>query len=148
MSHTYTSLHYHLVFGTKHRQPFLSQDLETRVWEYLAGIARQHGLLPHRVGGVEDHIHLALSCPPTITVSKVAQLMKGASSKWIHESFAHLREFAWQEGYGAFSVSCSNLPTVIKYIANQRAHHAAQTFDDEFRLLVEKHGLIFTPAQP
>ena len=70
MSHTYTSLHYHLVFGTKYRQPFLSQDLETRVWEYLAGIARQHGLLPHRVGGVEDHIHPALSCPPTITVSE------------------------------------------------------------------------------
>jgi putative transposase len=147
VSHTYTNLNLHLVFATKHRQRLISPEMETRLWAYLAGIAKQHNLHPHQIGGVEDHIHMALSCPPTIAVSKIAQLMKGNSSKWIHDSYSHLRDFAWQEGYGAFSVSCSNLPRVITYISNQRAHHETQSFDEEFQLLLEKHGLIFDQSQ-
>lgn len=147
VSHTYTNLNFHLVFATKHRQRRIAPEMESRLWEYLAGIAKQHGLHPHQIGGVADHVHVALSCPPTITVSKIAQLIKGNSSKWIHETFEHLRDFAWQEGYGAFSVSRSSLPRVIAYIANQRAHHATQSFDEEFRLLLEKHGLVFDPRQ-
>jgi REP element-mobilizing transposase RayT len=148
MSHNYTNLDLHLVFATKHRQPLIASEIESRVWEYLAGVAKQHGLHPHQICGVEDHVHLALSFPPTIAVSKIAQLLKGNSSKWIHETFEHLRDFAWQEGYGAFSVSRSSLPRVIEYIAKQRVHHATQSFHEEFRLLVEKHGLSFESWQP
>lgn len=141
MAHTYTSLHYHIVFSTKNRQPRIHADIEQRVWEYVGGIARQHNMKALRIGGVEDHLHVLVGAPPTIPVSKIAQVLKGGSSKWIHETFSALADFAWQEGYGAFSVSRSQLPEVERYIATQREHHRKQTFQEEFRALLERHGI-------
>lgn len=141
MANTYTSLHYHIVFSTKHRHPWIRPDIEQRVWEYLGGIARQNDMKALLVGGIEDHLHVVLGAPPTMAVSKAVQLLKGGSSKWIHETFPDLAQFEWQQGYGAFSVSKSNLPDVNHYVANQREHHRERPFQDEYRALLELHEI-------
>ena len=87
MGNTYTSLHYHFIFSTKHREPWISQTMEERVWSFLGGIARENKLVPILVGGMPDHIHMAVGAPPTIFVSKVIQQIKGGSSKWIKDAF-------------------------------------------------------------
>ena len=84
------------------------------------------------VGGIEDHIHALVSVPPVLSPSEVAQLLKGGSSKWIHEEFPKMRGFSWQDGYGAFTVSKSNLTEVARYIKNQRKHHRRKTFQEEY----------------
>jgi putative transposase len=140
MANTFTSLHYHLVFSAKNRPPWLAADSQQRIWEYLGGIARDyHKAL--QVGGIEDHVHIVLGAPPTMAVSKAAQLLKGGSCKWLHDHFPALAGFAWQDGYGAFSVSKSQVPEVVEYVANQREHHRARTFQEEFRALLEKLGM-------
>jgi REP element-mobilizing transposase RayT len=131
MANTYTSLHYHVVFSTKNRVKCISPAIEQRVWTYLGGVARKHQMKALQVGGVEDHVHALVMAPPTLSPSQVAQFLKGDSSKWIHEEFPELRGFAWQDGYGAFTVSKSNLPEVISYIQKQREHHRKRTFQEE-----------------
>ena len=105
MANTYTSLHYHIIFSTKNREPWLVTDIEQRVWEFIGGIARAHGMTALQVGGVEDHIHALVTAPPTIAPAQIAQYVKGDSSKWIHQEFSKLRSFGWQNGYGGFTVS-------------------------------------------
>ena len=113
MANTFTSLRYHVVFSTKHRRRFLTHDIEDRVWSYLGGIARENGMSPIRIGGVEDHIHLIVGIPPTLAVSRAVQLLKGGSSSWIHETFAELRSFGWQDGYAAFTIGRSQIADTI-----------------------------------
>jgi putative transposase len=140
VANTFTSLHYHLIFSTKNRHPWIAADLEQRIWQYLGGIARDNQMKALQVGGIEDHVHIVLGAPPTMALSKILQLLKGGSSKWIHENFPALAAFEWQDGYGAFSVSKSQVPEVVEYVANQREHHCAQTFQEEFRALLKRHG--------
>jgi len=132
MANTYTSLHYHVIFSTKNRERWIVPEIEQRVWEYIGGIARAHRLTALQVGGIEDHIHALVTAPPTIAPFQIAQFLKGDSSKWIHEEFSALRNFGWQDGYGAFTVSKSNIPAVIQYIQNQREHHRKKTFQEEY----------------
>jgi len=139
MANTYTCLHYHIVFSTKNRHPWIHADIEQRVWEYTGGIARQNDMKALQIGGIEDHLHVVLGAPPTMAVSKAVQLLKGGSSKWIHETVPSLDDFEWQQGYGAFTVSKSQLPTVIHYAANQRDHHRQRSFQDEYRTMLEQH---------
>lgn len=141
MANTYTALHYHFVFSTKNRQPWIKQEIEQRIWEYLGGILRANNMKSLKIGGIEDHIHMLLGAPPTIAPSKIAQLVKGGSSAWIHDTFPELADFAWQDGYGAFTVSKSALGDATTYIANQREHHRAMTFQDEYRALLDRHGI-------
>ena len=141
MANTYTSLHYHLIFSTKNRERWIDQDIEQRIWEYLGGIARQNDMKALQIGGVEDHVHLVVGIPATLAVSKALQLLKGGSSKWIHETFPTLAHFGWQDGYGAFTVSRSQLPGVVSYVANQREHHKKTTFQEEYRAFLQKHGI-------
>jgi putative transposase len=143
MANTYTSLHYHFVFSTKNREQWLGPDVEQRVWEYLGGIARQNRMKALQIGGVDDHVHLVVGLPPTLTVSKALQLLKGGSSKWIHDTFPTLASFEWQDGYGAFTISKSQLPGVIEYVANQREHHRVVTFQDEYREFLKRHRIDF-----
>ncbi|MBI1313657.1 IS200/IS605 family transposase [bacterium] len=143
MANTYTCLHYHIVFSTRQRRGWIRQEIEHRVWEYIGGIARENGMKPLRVGGIEDHVHVVLGAPPTLAVSRIAQLIKGGSSKWIHETFPDLGDFRWQDGYGAFSVSRSSLDQVISYVAGQREHHRELTFQSEFLALLQRHGVEF-----
>src|SRR2546423_819679 len=113
MANTYTSLHYHLIFSTKNREPWLTPDIEQRIWAFIGGIARAHRMTALQVGGVEDHIHALVTAPPTIAPCQIAQFLKGDSSKWIHEEFSALRNFGWQDGYAAFTVSKSDISRVI-----------------------------------
>ena len=140
MANTYTCLHCHVVFSTKNREGWIAPNIEQRVWAYLGGIARENGMTALRIGGVDDHVHLVVGMPPTIAPSKAVQLLKGASSRWIHETFSALVGFAWQDGYGAFSVSKSQLPDVIRYVEAQRRHHRTWTFQEEYRTFLDKQG--------
>jgi REP element-mobilizing transposase RayT len=133
----------HIVFSTKNRECWISPDIEERVWAYLGGIARENKMKPLQIGGVDDHVHVLLGAPPTLAPSKIAQLIKGGSSAWIHSEFPNLRKFAWQDGYGAFTVSKSNLPDVTNYIRNQREHHCVRTFKEELVALLVRHGISY-----
>ena len=104
--HSFNSCLIHAVFSTKDRRCFLTQNIRDRLWPYLGGIAREHGMKALAVGGVTDHVHILLSLPTTLSVAKAMQLLKGNSSKWLRESFPEFRRdaFSWQEGFGAFSI--------------------------------------------
>ena len=140
MANTYTSLHYHIVFSTNNREAWVSQSIEERVWEYLGGIARNNDIVPLKIGSIDDHVHLVASIPPTLSISRAVQLLKGGSSLWFHETFRR-NAFAWQDGYGAFTVSESQLPEVLRYVEAQREHHRQQTFQEEYRALLDRHGI-------
>ena len=141
MAKTYTSLNYHFTFSTKNREPWITQSIEDRIWSYLGGVARKHKMTALQVGGIEDHIHALVTAPPMLSPSEIAQYIKGDSSKWIHEEFRKLLGFEWQDGYGAFTVSKSQIPEVIRYIQNQREHHGKKTFQEEYLELLQKHGV-------
>jgi putative transposase len=141
MSHSHVSALFHCVFSTKERRPLLSPDLSRRLWPYIGGIARENKLRALAVGGVQDHIHILLSVPAPIAIAKAIQLIKGGSSKWIHDTFPEHRRFAWQEGYGAFSIGISQVDATIAYIRAQPRHHRARTFKEEFLSILRKHGI-------
>ena len=141
MANTFTSLHYHVIFSTKHREPWIPRDQEERLWAYLAGIAQQHKLKPLLVGGIEDHINILLGMPPTITVSEALKSIKGGSSGWLKENLPDCRGFGWQDGYAAFAVRKSQLGEVEDYIRKQREHHRFKTFQEEYRVFLERHEI-------
>jgi REP-associated tyrosine transposase len=141
MANTYAALYYHIVFSTKNRVAYIKPEIESRVWAYIGGAAREHKMTALQVGGAEDHVHALVMAPATLSLSQIAQYLKGDSSKWIHEKFPELRGFAWQDGYGAFTVSKSNLPDVIRYIENQREHHQRKSFQEEYLDFLNKHGI-------
>src|ERR1051326_6938715 len=122
MANTYTCLHYHFVFSTKNRHPWIGADVEERVWEYLGGIARRNGMKAIKVGGIEDHVHVVVGAPATWAPSKIVQLLKGGSSAWIHETFPSLAGFEWQDGYGAFTVSRPQLPRSEEHTPELQSH--------------------------
>jgi REP-associated tyrosine transposase len=138
--HSFTSS-LHCVWSTKRREPLLNSELRDRLWPYLGGIARENGMKTLAIGGAADHVHILVSLPPTISVAKAVQLLKGNSSKWIHETFPKLRSFEWQEGYGAFSIGVSAVDATVRYIRNQTAHHRTRTFRQEFLTMLRQHGL-------
>jgi REP element-mobilizing transposase RayT len=140
---SYVSSYFHCVFSTKERQRLITPALRERLWPFLGGIARQNKMKALEVGGVEDHVHILLSLPSTMAISKALQLIKGGSSKWIHENLPEHRLFAWQEKYGAFSVSVSLLDKTIQYIKGQEQHHRKMTFQEEFLALLRKHRIEF-----
>ena len=141
MANTYSQLFYHLVFSTKARLRLINREIESRVWSYIGGVARKHELTALQVGGIEHHIHALVMARPVVAPYQIQQWLKGDSSKWIHVEFPTMSKFNWQDGYGIFSVSKSQIPDVIKYIANQREHHANQTFEQEYISLLNLHEI-------
>ena len=141
--HSFNSCLIHCVWSTKNRASFLDSDLRDRLWPYFGGIARENKMKTLAVGGVADHVHLLISLPGALSVAKAIQLLKGNSSKWIHETFPRLAGFAWQEGYGAFSIGVSGVEATVAYIRNQTEHHRQHTFREEFVAMLRKHGLGF-----
>ncbi len=135
MANTFTSRHVHVVFSTKNRERWLTPELQEDVWRYIGGICRTHGLTELQVGGFDDHVHLLLGYPPTVALSDIMKRLKGESSKWMSAKFAGLRGFAWQDGYGAFSIGHSQIERTIRYIQWQREHHTKETFELEYRQL-------------
>jgi len=120
---SYISSYFHCVFSTKERRRLITPTLRDRLWPFLGGIARQNKMKAIEIGGMEDHIHILLSLPSTLSIAKALQLIKGGSSKWVHETFPDHRMFGWQVKYGAFSVSFSQSGTIIQYIKDQKEHH-------------------------
>jgi len=109
----------------------------------MGGIARQHKVAAIEIGGVQDHVHMLIALPATLAVAKAMQLIKGGSSKWVHDTFPEHRSFGWQTKYGAFSVSVSRLDKTIAYIKNQEVHHRRMTFQEEFLTFLKKHRIPF-----
>ena len=140
MPHTYARNAIHVVFSTKYRRKVISREFQPRMWAYTAGICKNHGIFVHAVGGMEDHMHLLIEVPPTLPVAKAVLTIKSNSSRWAGEQG---QEWSWQQGYAALSVSASQIPTVVRYIQNQEAHHRKMSFDDEFVALLKKHGVEF-----
>lgn len=140
MSHTYAQNVVHVVFSTKNRRKEIPEDLQPRLWAYAAAVCKNIGVFVHAVGGTEDHLHLLLQVPPILPVAKAVSAVKSNSSRWAREE-GH--SFAWQEGYGAFSVSHSNVPVVIRYIRSQKAHHKKMGFAEEFLALLKRHSVGF-----
>ena len=146
MANTYTELQYHCIFSTKHRQPLIRAEIEERVWAILAATAKTHGMVARRVGGIENHVHLLLDIPKTLSVSEALKRIKGGSSSAIKQSgLTDPKAFSWQDGYAAFTVSASASPDVISYIAGQRQHHAKRTFEEEYVAFLEKHRVEYDP---
>jgi len=142
MSHSFSKNHLHVVFSTKDRQRSISEAMQPEMWSYLAGVCRNQKMVSVAIGGVADHVHLLFHLPPTISLAKAISVLKANSSRWMNERGI---AFAWQEGYGAFSVSTSNLSKVARYIREQKAHHAKLSYEDEFLSLLRKHLIDFDP---
>ena len=141
MAHSYSSCLIHYVFSTKGRRALISRELCERLWPYLGGIARENGLKALAVGGMDNHVHILVSLPSTFSIARSIQLIKGGSSKCIHETFPIHAGFAWQGGYGAFSISVSQTTDTIAYIDSQEEHHRTRTFEEEFVAFLGRHGM-------
>ena len=131
----------HLIWSTKDRRPWLEPRIRERTHAFLAGAVRQCDCEAYRVGGVEDHVHLAVRLSRTLSVADLVKEVKTASSKWVKTQDASLQDFAWQQGYGVFSVGMSQKETLLNYIDNQEEHHRTRTFKDEYRDFLTKYGI-------
>ena len=141
--HSFVSVHIHCIWSTKNREPLLSPGLRERLCPYLGGIARENKMQAIAIDGAADHVHMLVSLSAALSVAKGVQLLKGNSSKWIHETFPNMRSFQWQEGYGAFSVGLSAIDATRTYIRNQTEHHRKRSFREEFAIMLSRHGFVF-----
>jgi REP element-mobilizing transposase RayT len=144
MPSTYLSLHYHIVFGTKNREPMIGSDWRSRLHQYLGGTLAGLGGSPQGVGGMADHVHLLVGLRATHRLADIVRELKKASSAWVHEHIP-LPSFAWQEGYAAFTVSAGARQVVQEYIANQEDHHRTRSFREEVIEMLEKAGIEYDP---
>jgi putative transposase len=135
MPNSYVSNHVHIVFATKNRAKLIPEGLQPKLWAYLAGIAKNYGMHAVAIGGIEDHVHALVNLGPTLGVAKAAQVLKANSSRWMNEQVK--ARFEWQEGYFACSVSRSQVPSVARYIADQKAHHTKMDSAAEFLFLLK-----------
>jgi len=141
MPSSYAALNYHLVFSTKNRVAHITSDIQERLYSYVGGIVRKEKGQLIAAGGIPDHVHFLMTLHPTIAVADLMRVVKANSSKWLHESFPSKAGFGWQDGYGAFTVSNSNIDQVKKYIADQEEHHRTMTFQEEFIVFLKKHNI-------
>jgi REP element-mobilizing transposase RayT len=145
VANTYTKLLYHIIFSTKRREPLITKDLRDDLYSYIGGILRgQLGSLLE-IGGIADHVHLLIRIRPNVAVSDIVRLVKANSSKWVNErpDAKGRGRFAWQEGYGAFSLSPSQLHRVRRYVERQEDHHRTKTFQEEFVEFLRRHEIEF-----
>ncbi len=133
----------HVIFSTKGREPWLDASVRPSLHAYLATVSRNAGCECYRVGGVADHVHLAVRLSRTVTIAELVEELKTASSKWLKTQSSALTSFAWQRGYGAFSIGPRDLTAVLTYIDNQEEHHRKRTFEDEFRAFLTQYGIEF-----
>ncbi len=141
MPQSFAAMYVHLVFSTKNRQPTIRAEWTTRLHAYIGGIIEQRRGVLLAAGGMPDHRHLLVSLGREWSLGDLLRDVKAGSSKWIHDTFDPEHTFAWQIGYGAFSVSQSNLGSVKQYIADQVKHHQTMSYQDEFRELLRKHDV-------
>ena len=133
----------HLVFSTKDRAPCLGPAIRSELYAYLAEVSRNSGCDCYRIGGVSDHVHLAVRLSRTLTIAALVQELKTSSSSWLKTKAPALTSFAWQRGYGSFSVAPRDLDSMVAYIDNQEEHHRTRTFQEEYRMFLTKYGIDF-----
>jgi len=143
MPQSFASAHLHLVFSTKQRQPFLAPDIAPRIYEYIGGTLRGIGCAPLAINGMPDHVHLLIGMGREISIADILKTTKAASSRWVHDTIPELASFAWQSGYGAFSVSQDRVAGVRAYIERQAEHHLTKTFQVEYREFLSSHGIVW-----
>lgn len=143
MSQSLANIYVHLIFSTKERFPFLSPEVRPDLHAYMATVLANLNSPAVLINSVEDHVHILFNMGRTITLAQVVEDVKKSSSKWIKTQAANLANFAWQAGYGGFSVSESNVPKVANYIQNQEEHHRVKTFQEEYREFLNKHKIKF-----
>ena len=143
MPQSLSRVYLHLVFSTKNREPTISPEILPELHRYLGGLANQHECPALSIGGVADHVHILCELSRTETISNLLADLKRASSLWIKQRFPSAADFAWQRGYGAFSIAHSQLDDVRRYIANQPAHHKTISCQDEFRTLLKKYNITY-----
>ncbi|MEN6401224.1 MAG: IS200/IS605 family transposase [Armatimonadia bacterium] len=143
MPQSFLSVHVHLVFGTKSRARYLTERVRPRVHEYLGGIASTNGCIPVAINGPDDHVHLLVGLGKETPPAQLVKLLKVGSSRWIHDTFPDLGNFAWQTGYGMFGVSVNGLNQVARYINNQAEHHREISFQEEYRSFLMKQGVAY-----
>lgn len=139
MSHTHTNLLTHVVFSTQGRLPLITIEIKTELFAYLGGLVKELKGKPIIINGMSDHIHLLILLPPNVSPSDAMRFVKANSSRWVKERFG--KKFAWQKGFGAFSVSRSNVDAVVKYIKDQEKHHKEFDFETEFVSLLDKNNV-------
>jgi REP element-mobilizing transposase RayT len=142
MSHSYPNLLVHCVFSTKNRRDLIPTNLHETLAMYFVGIGKNTNIPILCAGGTGNHMHLLISLPATVPLAKAVQIFKANSSRWLRE---HGLDFTWQDGYGAFSVSSSNVDAVKNYIAHQAEHHSKHSFEDEFVSSLRKSGVAYDP---
>jgi putative transposase len=143
MAQSLASVLVHLIFSTKHREPLITPEIEPELYAFLGSVFRDlHCPFLNR-GGTADHVHLLFGLARTVTVAAVVEEVKKSSSRWIKTKGPEFAAFSWQGGYAAFSVSASGVEAERAYLANQKDHHRVRTFQDEFRLFLQKHGIEF-----
>jgi putative transposase len=143
MPHSLVRLHTHLVFGTKNRTPWINDSVRDALHGYMANVLTNLGCTPILINSVEDHVHVLFDLARMVSIGQCVEDLKKSSSKWLKTAGPELSVFSWQSGYAAFSVSQSQVELVHQYIANQREHHQRKSFQDEYRQILEKHGVIF-----
>jgi REP element-mobilizing transposase RayT len=141
MPQSLSSILIHLVFSTKNRDPLIKPAIETDLHKYMATIFKNHNCPSLLIGGTDDHVHILFSLSRTDTVADLVEDVKTSTSKWIKQTGPDASEFHWQSGYGAFSIGQSNVPSLKRYIANQKEHHRRGSFQDEFRTLCSRYNV-------
>lgn len=141
MGQTLTNITIHIIFSTKDRVPFINQEIKKDLLAYLGGIIKKLNANPLIINGMSDHMHILTEIPPTLSVSELMRVVKTNSSRWIHQNYNSGKDFAWQDGYAAFSVSKSAIQTVISYIENQEKHHQNKSFQNEFIAFLKKYNV-------
>lgn len=141
MAHTFTNLLTHVIFSTKNRLPHIDAELKAPLLAYMGGIVRELHGTALTINGTADHVHLLVRLPPTISLADAMRVLKTNSSRWVHEKWPSHSVFAWQTGYGAFSVSQSNIAGLLRYIAEQEQHHRKVSFQEEFLAYLRRHGI-------
>ena len=143
MAGTFSQILLHVIFSTKQRQPWITPKIAKRLYPFMGGIVRKEKGVLYDIGGIEDHVHLYLRWRPDSSISDLLRTVKARSSKWVHDTFPDLNEFAWQEGYSVFTVSKSQERAVKRYIANQYKHHQKEDFGAELLRFLRRHGIEF-----
>ena len=143
MANSFTSMNIHFVFSTKNRENFIDSSMRARLHGYLGGVARENKMNPLAIGGTNNHVHILVSMPPVLSPSKIIQLLKTNSSRWIHEEFPGMAGFAWQSGYSGFSVSPKQITNVINYISRQEEHHKLKSYEEEYLGFLKESGIEF-----
>jgi len=141
MSHSFAKVHLHIIFSTKNRKPYITEKIQSRLYQYIKTICLNLSCPIHKIGGIEDHVHILLEQSRTIPAAKIIETIKSNSSRWVKQEFPDYTEFSWQSGYAVFSVDRLTYEPVKNYIANQSEHHKKRSFKDELILILNKYNI-------